>query len=395
MSKATILHTRPIRVALYGLGVVGILGTWGLAAADGTLLHLLRALHGADEYLLPGTKSLLKKSFTGIYWPVDYLLDILVVFFWEAVDGSHPAASALGIYFLAQFLPVLVAFYVDNTRAGRGFGRKLFVPTLWALSFQMAAIGCTGWIWALAFITASPTTSVPISRSSLRQASVSSPGMVFSVLTSLSVGFIAPAIVMALPSPDLTSIDFKQKALVTWNVFPVWLFVLLKASSLLFPTKQGSNFVQPKQHLRAVRWVNAITLAISSTMHVAIWAISLSTVLFPMLFSSNYAQQLSPASIFIPKPNIAGGDTVGDGVWSFFFWDQVAGYPSIAIAMLLQLRAAMVSSGASFSWTKAVGSAILGSLILGPGSVCLAISWVRDEILYATDESAEKEGPRF
>lgn len=114
---ATDTHT--LRPLLYVIGLIGILGTWGRTALDGTLVNLFVALHGSDDYNLPGTDNLLRRSFTGIYWPIDYLLDVLVVFFWEAVDGSHPATSTIGVYFLAQLFPILVAFYMNCFRQGR------------------------------------------------------------------------------------------------------------------------------------------------------------------------------------------------------------------------------------------------------------------------------------
>lgn len=117
--------SQSIRIILYVLGLLGTIGTWGRTAADGTAAHLFQALHGADEYILPGTKTALRKSFTGIRWPIDYQLGILVIFFWEAVDGSHPATSAIGIYFLGQLFPIIVAFYVDGSRARPGFGANL------------------------------------------------------------------------------------------------------------------------------------------------------------------------------------------------------------------------------------------------------------------------------
>jgi hypothetical protein len=118
-------HPGVARLILYVLGFVGIAGTWGITAVNGTLLHLFNALHGGRPYILPGTKFPMRTNFTGIYWPFDYLLDVLVIFFWEAIDGSHPAASALGIYFLGQFLPILVAFYRDNLRASSQGSRLL------------------------------------------------------------------------------------------------------------------------------------------------------------------------------------------------------------------------------------------------------------------------------
>ncbi len=105
-----------MKYIFYALGFLGLLNTWGRLAIDGTLLHLFHALHGTKDYILPGTTSLLQRNFTGIYWPIDYLLNILIIFFWEAVDGSHPATSAIGIYFLSQLFPILVAFYTEYFR---------------------------------------------------------------------------------------------------------------------------------------------------------------------------------------------------------------------------------------------------------------------------------------
>jgi len=119
------INSSNMKSILYTLGLLGTLGTWGRAAVDGTLVHLFHALHGPKGYILPGTASHLRKNFTGIYWPIDYLLNVLIVFFWEAVDGSHPGTSAIGIYFLAQLFPILVAFYTDYSRQSQGLGSRL------------------------------------------------------------------------------------------------------------------------------------------------------------------------------------------------------------------------------------------------------------------------------
>lgn len=134
--------SQSVRTILYVLGLLGTLATWGRAAADGSLVLLFHALHGADEYILPGANAALRKSFTGIFWPIDYLLDVLVIFFWEGVDGSHPAASAIGIYFLGQLFPILVAFYMDSFRAGHGLGVSLIRSIVPSLGVYSPANSC-------------------------------------------------------------------------------------------------------------------------------------------------------------------------------------------------------------------------------------------------------------
>lgn len=103
------------------LALLGLVQLWGRAVADGTLAHLLSALHGVTPHQLPGTPASLKSSFTG-FPPVDYLLRILVVFFWEVADGSHPSSSAIGLYFLGQYFSVLVVFYLESLRGRAGAG---------------------------------------------------------------------------------------------------------------------------------------------------------------------------------------------------------------------------------------------------------------------------------
>lgn len=122
----------PPVIVFSALTLLGLVQLWGRAVADGTLANLLSALHGDTPYQLPGTTASLKSSFTG-FPPVDYLLRILVVFFWEVADGSHPSSSAIGLYFLGQYFSILVAFYVDSLRRRPGAGLLMSVPPLASL----------------------------------------------------------------------------------------------------------------------------------------------------------------------------------------------------------------------------------------------------------------------
>jgi len=117
-------NTKAKRV-LYMFAILGLYNTWGRSAIDGTLTSLLKALHGPKPYTLPGTDCALKTSITGIRWPIDYFLDVLIVFFWQAVDGSHPTTSAIGIYFLGQYTSILTCFYIDSFRLGNARSWKL------------------------------------------------------------------------------------------------------------------------------------------------------------------------------------------------------------------------------------------------------------------------------
>ena len=110
--------SRNYTFSLVAFGVLGIYFTWGRTFLNGTFSCLLEALFG-ESYVLPNTEgTLMRTSFTGIYWPVDWLCDVMVVFFWEVVDGSHPTTSAIGLYFIGQHLSITTALYIDGYRNG-------------------------------------------------------------------------------------------------------------------------------------------------------------------------------------------------------------------------------------------------------------------------------------
>lgn len=114
--KLKVPDSKNLKTVIYALGILDNLRKGGRAAADGSLTHLFHALQGANAYILPGIKESSQTSSTGIYWPIDYFSDVLVILFWEALDGSHPTASDFGMYFPAQLFPNIVTMYMARVR---------------------------------------------------------------------------------------------------------------------------------------------------------------------------------------------------------------------------------------------------------------------------------------
>ncbi|KAF2726643.1 hypothetical protein EJ04DRAFT_598620 [Polyplosphaeria fusca] len=374
-------NTNPVtKWPFYALTVLGTMFLWGGTLLDGSMQHLLRALHGPEDYILPGTQTHLRQVFTGIYWPIDYLLDVLVIFFWEVADGSHPATSVIGIYFLGQLLCVLVNIYLDSLRNGNAKSFGFLRTTIWAMIFQMTGIGCTGAIWALSYISSSPLSKVSLNLSELQTASMAPPNRVVAIVPSLALGYICTAIFSALPSPTIISYDTKQIALVSWNVYPI--LVLLPHWLLSTLTSSPQSATPRRSHIRAVRVIYALSAAIGTFIHIGVVAISLSTLLFPMLFSPAYLDELHPASLALPPVSITQGRTIGDGIRSFFLWDQVFGYTSAILVALKAYEAACTAKGTGFSWRRSALGTFVASAVVGPGVACLGLGWLRDELLF-------------
>ncbi|KAL2127839.1 hypothetical protein VTI74DRAFT_10101 [Chaetomium olivicolor] len=380
-SGATGSDLGTLRAVFWGLGVLGTALTWGRTVLDGTVAHLLEVLHGS--HTLPGSGSALLDRFTGIP-PLDYLLRTLVVFFWEAIDGSHPAVTATGIYFVGQLFPIIVAIYLDGLRHGNG--SSLAKPTVWFFVFGAAAIGASGAAWALAYTAASLTTSTSVSANDLRRASlVDSPRAAGLLLPATFLGYVVPVILMGLPSPAVVSDTFRQWSIVVWNTFPLLMLVIVAAGKRVFDaTIPPSSASKPQQaHLRVVRWLGAVSVAVGFALHVAVASVSASTALFPALFADKYGRELTPWALGALPLSLAGGDTVGDGIRGFMYWDQVVGYSLVLLVFLAQLRSALrFSDFRHVDWAGLTAASALFSLLLGPGTAVMAVSWLRDEILF-------------
>ncbi|KAI0157181.1 hypothetical protein GGR52DRAFT_577175 [Hypoxylon sp. FL1284] len=364
---------------VYCLGALGTVQTWGRVVLDGSINYLLPALYGTGQYTLPGTHFDLRTSFTGIYYPVDFTLRTLVIFFYEAVDGSHPTTSAIGIYFLGQYFGCLFTMYTDYLRGPKS---RFLTITLWILLFQLTAFAASGWLWALSALSQLAISIPPNSKPDrARQASaVSDTVSELVMLLALILGYGGSAVLMALPSPGVVSNDFQQFAVAGWNMFPV---LVLGAYWLLLGSARLLGCTKGPTHLVTIRIVNSIALVLTSAFHWGVTGLSVAATLFPAAFAPGYAEHFRPDRLALPPIAITQSQTFGDGVRSFILWDQVFGYALSFVVTLAQVRAATLAVGKSFSWPRYVLGAVGLSIVLGPGSACLMASWWRDEMLFA------------
>ncbi|KAB8261638.1 hypothetical protein BDV32DRAFT_32678 [Aspergillus pseudonomiae] len=375
----------PAKSLLIALGVVGVLGTWGRTALDGSTELLTKVLDDPNGQL-PGTQVPLQRTFTGIRIPIDHIISTLVVFWYEVVDGSHPSSTAVALYFLGQLLPCLVIAY---TNAQRGSKSSLVRPTLWLTLFQVCSLGVTGWIWALSYITSAPT--VPKSKVSavgsfdlLQRASrVSSPALVKQLLVpAIILGYLVPAALMGVFSSNPAS-TAHQSAIGAWNMYPLLILPMLYILRSIFSPAVATT--GPRAHLHAIRAANIPTLIISVALHWSVLGVSLSTILFPSIFTPAYREELHPSAVFVPPLALSPATTPGDGVKGFLLWDELIAYLVVLVVVALELQGAwstIPSRGGAFRWSWFLPAAFGASLLLGPGTMCLLISWLRDEILF-------------
>ncbi|OJD31027.1 flavin-containing monooxygenase 1 [Diplodia corticola] len=429
------LSTR--NIFLVALGVIGTYGTWGRCFQDGTLGYILTAVFSDKQpFLLPGTdREPLIKNMTGI-WPLDRLLAVLVLFFWQAADGSHPTTSAVGLYFAAQHLGLVV-----NMHLGSLHGRSKLNPTLWTLLFQALAIGTAGPLYAflhLSTAAAAATTTPRLNAASTTRAIRSLP-------LACLLGYVLPALLMALRGHG-----FKQHAIAAWNVFPVWILLVqrlvqLPALLLLSPSSSSSSS-SSSSFPSSSRAVYAATMLVAAAAHVATVALTAAAALFPMAFAPGYAAALRPGRVFVPPVALAAAPssaattaTIGEGVRGFMLWDQAVGYAvvlflavdgllgswgvgreeeeeserirhpheSVGIAQpKMDVKAAAVDDVGEIkkgraavrrdgrAWLVTGGAALLGAVLVGPAAVVLGLQWAADELAWKTVKEQKKRTGR-
>ncbi|RAL09624.1 uncharacterized protein BO97DRAFT_427261 [Aspergillus homomorphus CBS 101889] len=298
----------PVKSLLIALGIVGVLGTWGRTALDGSTELLTKVLDDPNGQL-PGTQVLLQRTFTGIRIPIDHIISTLVVF----------------------YKPSLVR------------------PTLWLTLFQICSLGGTGWIWAFSYITSALTVakskvSVVGSFKPLQGAStVSSPALVKQLLLpAIILGYLVPAALMGIFSSSPASTAHKS-AIGAWNmypilIFPILIFPILGILRSIFPPAVATT--GPKAHLHAIRAANIPALITSVALHFFLLGVSLSTILFPSIFTPAYLAELHPSAAFVPPLVLPPATTPGGGVKGFLMWDELFAYLVVLVVVALELQGA-------------------------------------------------------
>ncbi|KAH7383547.1 hypothetical protein BKA64DRAFT_760312 [Cadophora sp. MPI-SDFR-AT-0126] len=369
-----------MRWTLYILGFLGFYGTWIRSALNGTLLILFRSLHVTGT--LPGGELPLKSSLTGIYWPVDYLLNMLIVFFWQAVDGSHPSTSLFGLYFAGQHLAIIVTLYVDSYKTKRAQTNESS-PSLWLYIFQATAVATTG-PWFVLYTLAAGEASNSFTTSKANVKSIN-----FIPLT-ITIGYILLVVAMAIPSTGpraIVSLETQQVAVAVWNVFPIftgllqWTFDTIFCSPDKSTTTSSKKSSVPDVELRsALRHTYAFAIFVSFAAHIAALTTTFSTVLFPTLSSIAAAQTLKPGTVFRLSLSHTEVHSMGSGALQFMQWDLVIGFLTVLIPAASKYHSSQTLAGNSKNVVTLVLKLLVAVALVGPGAAFVGIKWLDDEV---------------
>jgi len=206
---------------------------------------------------------------------------------------------------------------------------------------------------------------------------------------SIVLGYVVPVIMLALPTID---IEQKQTWLALWHIFPLLVtFIHLVLSNIGGAIFSGPKYTAytNKGTLSSTRSIYSFAFALATTTHIASWTISLSSLLFPALYSPDIVGKLNPIKVFLPV--LSSENTEWPlGMHRLLQWDNFVGSTAI-----LAWAAVLLSNAYRASPTKddlPLGLKVLGLSITSRFvGAAVALQWERDEVLLADDTVSRKK----
>ena len=104
------------KVALVFLAAGACYATWYIFLNNGTIDQITKILDVGPQ-LLPGTNEPLRTVYTGVP-AIDRELTVLVLFFWETIDGSNPAACLFQFLFAMEVACGWGLIMIESLRHG-------------------------------------------------------------------------------------------------------------------------------------------------------------------------------------------------------------------------------------------------------------------------------------
>lgn len=244
------------------------------------------------------------------------------------------------------------------------------------------------------------STSPTVSSRKAKDFAVRIPSLL-SIPISLAIGFIVPAVALALPAPSILTYDQKQNWIAAWQVFPIWVEVLQETFSFLFAKLSSSRpqSSQPSrdldiQTIKALRMVYIFVLIIAGITRITTLSLSLTSVLFPSIFTPEHRGVLNPSNVFQPA-SISPSKmmaSVGEGAAQLLLYDEVCGSAALLVwsIALLVTKYSETRPLCLATTAKILASSAVLVPLFGPCGCAVAFTWARDELVFEEGKARDK-----
>ncbi|TID14358.1 hypothetical protein E2P81_ATG09234 [Venturia nashicola] len=369
--------SKPLAFLLLLFAIAGGIAIHGSPFRNGTseMIQVARV----HNLLADGTRNPYRGKITGI-GGVDFMLFTLVNVFWPVSQGERTELSLLGVLFGGQIVALLTMTMIEGFREGNK-GRIVAFISVYAFLFQTAGFAILSPLYLCLYVLTSPIFATPTAANLI----VSN---VDAIPFGILFGYLPVSILVALPYPSVLSLKQKIWAVMLWQPTPHYAIYISKILSSLSPHKSKTSSI-PRQlmHLRAA-YKFALLFAVPA--HLYVWTLSLTSILWPSLFSSQAQESLRPLNALIPRNLInslnAEASNISEGSLWLLQWNYWIGSLSYLLFAMAAKSYATKKMGA-----KEVVAALGRTMAMGPLAAALTLLWDRDEVVF---ETAEKLGKK-
>jgi hypothetical protein len=183
------------------------------------------------------------------------------------------------------------------------------------------------------------------------------------------------------------SLEAKQAWLAAWNAFPLLVslaHVILSAVGTTVFSQAKYTAYAKKSTISSTRMIYAFAFGLATITQVASWSVSMSSLLFPTLYSPDILPHLHPVKVFLPILSHAATEWPL-GMHRLLQWDNFVGSTALlAWAAMLWSNAYRVKGVKS---NVPLALKLIGlSATSGFSGAAAVLLWERDELLLAGDD---------
>ncbi|EKG19691.1 hypothetical protein MPH_03002 [Macrophomina phaseolina MS6] len=362
----------------------GVMTTMVFSFNNGMFPTIADIIDNPNATTLPDTDIAFSREWTGVA-ALDRQLTALLVFFWKLVDGKYPSATLQSVHFFGQIGSFWTLLQLEARREGNK-RRLIAYTTLFGLLYQNISVAITIPIWCLLHLLTLPNTNSATLTSRLSVSASDARLLPW----AMAIGYIAPSIAMALPSPGVVPASTQQLLVSLWQPFPLWVYLVGTVLRPFFST--AASATSPLQSYHSTSRTHLFALLLAAIPHTTALSLSLSSFLFPQLFDASTAASFHPARAFLPKVSLKGMEPLplAEGILRFMQWDEaVSTAAAVVWAATVYLRDTKTKGGQRFGLLGLLARALGWTVVGGPSAAAVALVWARDEVVLGAEGGAD------
>ncbi|KAK3941974.1 hypothetical protein QBC46DRAFT_352834 [Diplogelasinospora grovesii] len=371
-------------VLLTGTLAFGLNSMFGQVCRNGWVGAVIGIFTSADpnRAVLPGSAIPVLRVYTR-FRPLDELLALANIMFWNVVDGSTPQLSLYAIQFGGQLVPIYAAMMIEGLREGNRH-RVFFYSVLWGDLMQATGYSTIMPIYAAIHLMTS--TAASNSKKAISPAYLA-PLDLRAILPAFGFGYILLTCLFAYP---FSSGVFRQWTCALWQGFPHKVVLIQYVIAVIlqgFGTADlRARHQSWQENYRALSRVYSFAYNIAAAAQMFTFIVLALVAVCPELLPAGVAQALTLGKVFKPGSfhSTQPMESMAAAMHTLFLYDQYSGSTS---ALIWGVSLYLISKE-TVTWNECLGLAcnvLRWSAVAGPAGALVRLLQRRDQELMLED----------